>query len=316
MDLDDDELWDEIEDLDDLDDIDEPIAAATLEPTKAPTMDPPKPVVMASPAPPIVARKTSEIRTAPEPNLTEKPVTQPLSVPDAKTPDVPRNIEPDARAAAPERPPAQVKKIWDLEPGTTDSSHLRPVTKAQISSAKQKPDQPIAAAAPPTEVRAAPRAGRVKTRLLGFEQPQGAAANPFEASNTTAQSAPIIFPVGWMVVTKGPGRGNSFSLFNGVSQVGRGDDQAIKLDFGDNSISRSNHAAIAYDAEQRAFYLGHGGKANLVRLNDKPVLSTEELSNGDLIRIGETTLRFVAFCDSEFDWDLDNQGETSNAAIA
>ena len=38
------------------------------------------------------------------------------------------------------------------------------------------------------------------------------------------------------------------------------------------------------------FFLGHGGKANLVRLNDKPVLSTEEVSSSDLIRIGETSL--------------------------
>ena len=103
----------------------------------------------------------------------------------------------------------------------------------------------------------------------------------------------------------GPGRGASFPLHSGVSQIGRGDDQAIRLDFGDTSISRSNHAAIAYDEEQDSFYLGHGGKANMVRLNDRPVLSTEDVRNGALIRIGETTLRFVAFCDGTFNWSTD-----------
>ena len=50
------------------------------------------------------------------------------------------------------------------------------------------------------------------------------------------------------------------------------------------------------------FYLGHGGKMNLVRLNGRPVLSTEELDSNDLIRIGETTLKFVAFCGPDFSW--------------
>ena len=52
----------------------------------------------------------------------------------------------------------------------------------------------------------------------------------------------------------------------------------------------------------RKCYLGHGGKANLVRLNGKPVLSTIALSSGDLIRISETSIRFTAFCDDGFDW--------------
>jgi pSer/pThr/pTyr-binding forkhead associated (FHA) protein len=85
-------------------------------------------------------------------------------------------------------------------------------------------------------------------------------------------------------------------------QIGRNDDQAIQLDFGDAGISRSSHAVIAYDPEDRKSYLGHGGKANLVRLNGSPVLATVPLSSGDEIRISETTMRFVAFCDESFDW--------------
>lgn len=116
------------------------------------------------------------------------------------------------------------------------------------------------------------------------------------------ETAPETFPVGWLVVTSGPGRGASITLTEGLMQIGRNDDQAIQLDFGDTGISRSNHAVIAYDPEDRKCYLGHGGKANLVRLNGKPVLSTVALSGGDLIRISETTIRFTAFCDDGFDW--------------
>ena len=74
---------------------------------------------------------------------------------------------------------------------------------------------------------------------------------------------------------------------------------------GDSSIE----AAIAYDDEQGKFFLGHGGKSNLVRLNGMPVLSTEEMNSGDEIRIGETTLKFVALCGEAFTWAA--AGETA-----
>ena len=105
----------------------------------------------------------------------------------------------------------------------------------------------------------------------------------------------------------------------GVSRraAGRGEDQAIQLDFGDNSISRSNHAAIVYDTETHTFSLGHGGKKNIVRLNGKPVISNETLSSGDKIKIGETTLHFVPLCSEEFNWSEDDDtGENDNVAIA
>lgn len=174
--------------------------------------------------------------------------------------------------------------------------------------------------------RASRRAGRVKTRLLGFNGGQSRTADPFAAVAVTRpaeveedaaapQQGPDMFPVGWLVVVAGPGVGASFPLHDGVAQIGRGAGQTVRLDLGDNSISRENHAAIAYDSEQRKFYLGHGGKANLVRLNNRPVLSTEELATGNLIRIGETTLRFVALCGSDFDWSAVQEGAARNASF-
>ncbi|MCG6883157.1 MAG: FHA domain-containing protein, partial [Silicimonas sp.] len=153
--------------------------------------------------------------------------------------------------------------------------------------------------------RAGRSAGRVKTRLLGF-QADDEAKDVFAAK--TGGPAPVVadrFPTGWIIVIDGPGRGASFSLHVGVSNIGRGEDQAVRLDFGDTSISRNNHAAVAFDEEQGKFFLGHGGKSNLVRLNGKPVLSTEEMADGDEIRIGETSLKFVALCGEDFSWTSD-----------
>ncbi|WP_171101982.1 FHA domain-containing protein [Ruegeria sp. HKCCD7255] len=168
--------------------------------------------------------------------------------------------------------------------------------------------EPLAKAPEPTPIPAtAPtgdRRSRVKTTFLGFERGDTKVQDLMETAAPVAktEAAEPTFPVGWLVVTSGPGRGAAVTLTEGLMQIGRNDDQAIQLDFGDTGISRSNHAVIAYDPEDRKCYLGHGGKANLVRLNGKPVLSTIALSSGDLIRISETSLRFAAFCDDGFDW--------------
>lgn len=174
--------------------------------------------------------------------------------------------------------------------------------------------------------RAAGRAQRVKTRLLGFAPGQPASVDPFAAAGVSAPEPnvsaaprpedPPPFPVGWLVIASGPGRGASFTVGAGVTTLGRGTDQSLCLDFGDSSISRNTHAALAYDAENRSFFLGHGGKANLVRLNGKPVLSTETLRTGDTIRIGETTLRFVALCGADFDWSVGQATYGQTHAVA
>lgn len=169
----------------------------------------------------------------------------------------------------------------------------------------------------PTPAKAPNRARRTKTRLIGFESSAGV-VDLFDSTPAAAPTKRAKFPVGWAIVVEGPGRGECFSLESGMSQIGRGEDQAIQLDFGDNAVSRTNHAAIVYDAEKHTFLLGHGGKSNVVRLNDEPVISNEALKNGDLIRIGETTLRFVPLCSPEFNWadDKTDGEESEDVAIA
>lgn len=197
--------------------------------------------------------------------------------------------------------------IWDLE--DDGSSSELPQTA---------PDLPTRApAAPAPEAARSPgRARRTKTRLIGFEKSDGDVVDLFNESPKAVQTQRVQFPVGWLVVTEGPGRGECFALMSGMSQIGRGEDQAVKLDFGDNSISRSNHAAIVYDPDNKEFLLGHGGKSNIVRLNNKPLISNEPLQSGDVMRIGETVLRFVALCGPTFNWSEGTPGEDEDVAIA
>lgn len=223
--------------------------------------------------------------------------------------------EPEFDTAAPAAEaakPAAPVNIWDIE--ETPNSGLPEA--AQLPDRKTElPAAPSASAA----ARSPARARRTKTRLIGFERSDGAVVDLFNDAPSAAaapQTKSVKFPVGWIVVVEGPGRGESFTLLSGMSQIGRGDDQAIQLDFGDNSISRTNHAAIVYDAEEKEFLLGHGGKSNIVRLNNKPVITNESIKTGDLIKIGETVLRFVALCDKSFNWADGGSEEDEDVAIA
>ncbi|MBF9030848.1 FHA domain-containing protein, partial [Rhodobacterales bacterium HKCCE3408] len=169
--------------------------------------------------------------------------------------------------------------------------------------------QPAPAASATSDIPPRPAAGaRAKTRILGFHAGE-IDTDPLSGPAASPAGPAGMFPAGWIVVIDGPGRGASFTVPIGVSTIGRNADQAISLDFGDMSVSRENHASVAYDEEQNKFFIGHGGKSNVVRRNGNPVLSTEELSDGDMIRIGKTTLKFVAFCGSGFVWN----GEAGDA---
>lgn len=191
-------------------------------------------------------------------------------------------------------------------------------------------EEPVAAAPVPTPARevaadagARRRATRTKTRVLGFE-PQPAAVVPlFDEGRMDDSIEPgdkagvVMYPTGWLVIRSGPGRGAAFPVMRGVSQIGRGADQTIALDFGDMAISRQHHAAIAYDPMTHQFHLGHGGKSNLVRLNGKPLLTTSVVGDGDVIQIGETTLVLKVLCTPDFNWSaVESEGDGNDMAIA
>jgi pSer/pThr/pTyr-binding forkhead associated (FHA) protein len=199
------------------------------------------------------------------------------------------------------------RHIWDLEGednGAADSALPTPAPSENAPLVLREADRmpssvvlptPQSAPAPPPAADAIPT--RAKTRIIGFH------AQDID-TQTPAEIAPgPVFPAGFLVVIDGPGRGAHFTVTTRVSSIGRADDQDVCLDFGDESISRTGHASVMYDAEQNCFFLGHGNKANAVRRNGMPVLATEKLEHGDDIRIGKTTLRFHAFCGPDFTWD-------------
>lgn len=230
-----------------------------------------------------------------EPAPAEPEIEVAAELAEEEAPDPAADPEPEMVERAPE--------LEMVEPAP-EPEMTEPTPEPEAIEPAPEPDVAEIIPSPPAPAPSADRRTRVKTTFLGFERADTHVQNLMETAEPVAQSETTrqSFPVGWLVVTAGPGRGACITLTEGLMQIGRNDDQAIQLDFGDTGISRSNHAVVAYDPEDRKCYLGHGGKANLVRLNGKPVLSTVPLANGDMVRISETSIRFMAFCDDGFDW--------------
>lgn len=111
--------------------------------------------------------------------------------------------------------------------------------------------------------------------------------------------------VGWVVITKGPGQGKSRQLGYGNNSIGRAKTERVSLDFGadsDTQISRSGHAIIEYDPKNREYYLIPGTGVNLTYFKGRSLHVPVELTGGEEIVLGETSLHFVPFCGENFDW--------------
>ena len=175
-------------------------------------------------------------------------------------------------------------RIINRPAGESSSDSTRLVGGSQSSSFS---DDRTVILGPPTRRKATPV-------VEGGDQPAG----------IDRMNDPV---VGWLAVVAGPGAGDYVRLGYGMNNIGRSDDQRCRLNFGDENISRQNHASVTYDPRGRKFYLQHGGGQNLTYLNDAPVLQPIELSGGEMITLGGTTLRFVPLCGAGFDY-ADIQG--------
>lgn len=94
-----------------------------------------------------------------------------------------------------------------------------------------------------------------------------------------------------LTIAEGPGAGKAVNIFSGTNQIGRGDDMRVQLNFGDDTISRQQHAVITYDAKSLEVRIYDGGKSGGLWVNGSRVTSDQAVKFGDLIKLGETTLK-------------------------
>jgi pSer/pThr/pTyr-binding forkhead associated (FHA) protein len=96
--------------------------------------------------------------------------------------------------------------------------------------------------------------------------------------------------VGKLTVVEGAGSGKSVNIYTGTNQIGRGDDMRVQINFGDDTISRQQHAVITFDAKNLEVRIYDGGKPGGLWVNGSRVTADQAVKFGDLIKLGETTL--------------------------
>lgn len=116
-------------------------------------------------------------------------------------------------------------------------------------------------------------------------------------------AAGVIAPVtGWLVCVEGPSKGKDYKIHPEYNRIGRGSTMDICI-LGDETISRENHAMIAYDSLERTFYFAPATGGSIVRVNGKAVLGNVELNAHDRITIGKSQFIFIPFCGEKFEWE-------------
>jgi hypothetical protein len=107
--------------------------------------------------------------------------------------------------------------------------------------------------------------------------------------------------VGWLVCVEGADRGRDFRLRSEKNFIGR--DSSMQVNLSDDTVSRSKHAAVAFEPEKREFWLIPGESTGLVYLNDEVVHAPTRMKDRDVARVGKSRLKLVTFVGDAFHWE-------------
>lgn len=211
------------------------------------------------------------------------------AAPDGRKPAGPQTV---VSARAPEAPPAAPP----AQPALPVGSAAHALREAKSPEPKHfEPSEPstqsLRASAPAGARQASAAGGDAKTQALR--------GKPKVVRNAFHQD-PV---VAWLVIVGGPGLGSYRPIYEGNNGIGRGKNQRIPIDFGDDTISSEEQAYIRYDSMDRSFlFVPNLSKTNIVAVNDKKPTGAVKLELMDVITMGRTQLAFVPFCGEEFDW--------------
>lgn len=129
-----------------------------------------------------------------------------------------------------------------------------------------------------------------KTRIETADGPVGASGQAVAVARKTVliserRKTPV---VGWLVAMNGELKGEDFRVREGQNTLGTSPEAEIVVK--DNTVS-GKHASIRY--KDGKFLLTDLDSSNGTYLNEsKETIAREELKDGDIIRIGDMTLKF------------------------
>lgn len=107
--------------------------------------------------------------------------------------------------------------------------------------------------------------------------------------------------VGWLVCVDGADKGKDYRLYGKNNTIGRSEKMDVYIK-NDPTISRENHARLAYDQKHNDFHLIPADATNNIYVNDEPIYVPTTLRAYDLIELGDTKVVFVPFCSDRFTW--------------
>ncbi len=108
---------------------------------------------------------------------------------------------------------------------------------------------------------------------------------------------------GWLVCINGTEAGKDYRLHAGKNFVGRSMAMDVSI-VGDKSVARNKHCSVIYEPNKNTFYVS-SESGNVVYLNEATVESYTELSEDDVLKIGETELVLVPYCKEDRRWESD-----------
>lgn len=107
--------------------------------------------------------------------------------------------------------------------------------------------------------------------------------------------------VGWLVCIDGPEKGKDYRLLDKQNTVGRSKTMDVYISE-DLTISREQHARVAYDPRHNNFTLIPAESTNNIYVNDEPVYVAVKLHAFDCIEFGASKFILVPLCCDRFTW--------------
>jgi hypothetical protein len=137
-----------------------------------------------------------------------------------------------------------------------------------------------------------------KTELLGSQVPH--LKQPDEVTTSVQDNQMYCYIKGWLVCLDGPLHGQDFKIYKGFNKIGREQKNDISL-AGDGQVAENEHCYLMYEEGPNTFHLVPG-KGKEIFVNEKPLLEATALFQGDIVKVGGSSLEFIAYCCGDKRW--------------
>jgi hypothetical protein len=192
-----------------------------------------------------------------------------------------------------------IDESWDICPYCPADANEPEIAVVRPRTAEAAKPAPHAAPAPRPAPATAARPVQHGSALhvapaREREQERTVAASRLDAGQ------PKRYVVAWLVGLSGSSRGESYPVRMGRNVIGR--DRRSDIVINDDQAS-SHHADLVFRPEEKRFILMDHNSTNGTYVNDAEIEPRRDLSDKDIVRIGNQRFLFTPLCHDGFYWD-------------